>query len=191
MTDTPFPRPTQDPQQRNRTLALLVAVFASSHLDRNIMGILAEPIRLDLGLTDSQLGLMTGLAFAVFYAGLGMPLALWADRGNRRNLIALSVTVWSVMTALCGLAQNYGQLLLARIGVGAGEAGSNPPSHSIIADLWAPHERATAMAIFATGVNFGVLLGFLVGGWANQFWGWRDVHHRRLARRGARPAGVA
>ncbi|MFM7119124.1 MAG: spinster family MFS transporter, partial [Gammaproteobacteria bacterium] len=78
-----------------------------------------------------------------------------------------------VMTALCGLAQNYGQLLLARIGVGAGEAGSNPPSHSIIADLWAPHERATAMAIFATGVNFGVLLGFLVGGWANQFWGWR------------------
>ncbi|MFM7119552.1 MAG: MFS transporter, partial [Gammaproteobacteria bacterium] len=86
MTDTPFPSPTQDPQQRNRTLALLVAVFASSHLDRNIIGILAEPIRLDLGLTDSQLGLMTGLAFAVFYAGLGMPLALWADRGNRRNL---------------------------------------------------------------------------------------------------------
>ena len=149
---------------RGRTLAILVAVFASSHLDRNIMGILAEPIRLDLGLTDSQLGLMTGLAFAIFYATLGMPLAVWADRGNRRNLIALSVAVWSAMTALGGLAQNYWQLLVTRIGVGAGEAGSNPPSHSIIADLWAPHERATAMGIFATGVSFGVLLGFLIGG---------------------------
>lgn len=158
---------------RGRTLAILVAVFASSHLDRNIMGILAEPIRLDLGLSDSQLGLMTGLAFALFYAGLGMPLALWADRGNRRNLIALSVAVWSAMTALGGLAQTYWQLLVTRIGVAAGEAGSNPPSHSIIADLWAPHERATAMGIFATGVSFGVLLGFLIGGWANQWWGWR------------------
>ena len=160
---------------RGRTLAILVAVFASSHLDRNIMGILAEPIRLDLGLSDSQLGLMTGLAFAIFYATLGMPLAMWADRGNRRNLIALSVAVWSAMTALGGLAQNYWQLLITRIGVGAGEAGSNPPSHSIIADLWAPHERATAMGIFATGVSFGVLLGFLIGGWANQWWGWRTT----------------
>lgn len=162
-------------RRRGRALAVLVAVFASSHLDRNIMGILAEPIRLDLGLSDTQLGMMTGLAFAVFYAGLGMPLALWADRGNRRNLIAVSVAVWSVMTALGGLAQNYWQLLASRIGVGIGEAGSNPPSHSIIADLWAPHERATAMGIFATGVSFGVLLGFLVGGWANQWWGWRTT----------------
>ena len=92
-------------RHRGRALAVLVAVFASSHLDRNIMGILAEPIRLDLGLSDTELGLMTGLAFAVFYAGLGMPLALWADRGNRRNLIALSIFVWSAMTALGGLAQ--------------------------------------------------------------------------------------
>lgn len=167
--------PDEALRTRGRTLAILVAVFASSHLDRNIMGILAEPIRLELGLSDSQLGLMTGLAFAVFYAGLGMPLAMWADRRNRRNLIAASVAVWSLMTVAGGLAQNYWQLLVARIGVGAGEAGSNPPSHSIIADLWAPHERATAMGIFATGVSFGVLLGFLVGGWANQWWGWRTA----------------
>lgn len=158
---------------RGRTLALLVVVFASSHVDRNIMGILAEPIRIDLALTDSQLGLMTGLAFALFYATLGMPLAMWADRHDRRNLIAFSVALWSAMTALGGLAQNYWQLLASRIGVGIGEAGSNPPSHSIIADLWAPHERATAMAIFGTGVNLGVLLGFLIGGWVNAWWGWR------------------
>lgn len=165
----------EDRRTRNRTLAILVAVFASSHLDRNVMGILAEHIRLDLHLTDSQLGLMTGLAFAVFYAGLGMPLALWADRHNRRNLIAASIAVWSLMTAMGGLAQTYWQLLISRLGVGAGEAGSSPPSHSIIADLWAPHERATAMGIFATGVNIGVLLGFLVGGWASQWWGWRTA----------------
>ena len=88
-------------------------------------------------------------------------MAMWADRRNRRNLIAFSVFTWSFMTALCGLAANYTQLLLARIGVGVGEAGSNPPSHSIIADLYPPHQRATAMAIFGTGINWGILFAFL------------------------------
>ncbi len=166
-----------DPALRRRgyTLGVLVAVFASSHLDRNIMGILAEPIRLELALTDAQLGAMTGFAFALFYATLGMPMAMWADRRNRRNLIAFSIAMWSAMTAMGGLAQNYWQLLLARIGVGVGEAGSNPPSHSIIADLYAPHERATAMGLFGTGINAGVLLGFLAGGWINQWFGWREA----------------
>ena len=166
-----------DPALRSRryTLTMLVVVFACSHLDRNIMGILAEPIRVDLGLSDSQLGAMTGFAFAAFYATLGMPMAMWADRHNRRNLIALSIALWSAMTALGGLAQNYWQLLAARMGVGVGEAGSNPPSHSIIADLYAPHERATAMGIFGTGVSAGVLLGFLLGGWINQWFGWREA----------------
>lgn len=172
---TPAQEPTAERRARGYTLTMLVVVFASSHLDRNIMGILAEPIRLELGLTDSQLGAMTGFAFAAFYATLGMPMAMWADRHNRRNLIALSIALWSVMTAFGGLAQNYWQLLIARVGVGVGEAGSNPPSHSIIADLYAPHERATAMGIFGTGVSIGVLLGFLVGGWINQLVGWREA----------------
>ena len=160
---------------RRYTLFVLVVVYASSHLDRNIMGILAESIRVDLGLSDSQLGAMTGFAFAAFYATLGMPMAMWADRHNRRNLIAVSIALWSAMTALGGLAQNYWHLLIARIGVGVGEAGSNPPSHSIIADLYAPHERATAMGVFGMGVGAGILLGFLAGGWINQWFGWREA----------------
>lgn len=159
--------------QRRYTLFMLVVVFTSSHVDRQIMGILGQPIKESLMISDTQLGLLTGIMFAVFYATLGMPMAVWADRNNRRNLIAFSVFLWSLMTALCGLASNYLQLLLLRIGVGVGEAGSNPPSHSMIADLYPPERRSTAMAIFGTGVNWGILLGFLVGGWVNEFFGWR------------------
>lgn len=160
-------------RQRNYTLGVLVLVFTSSHIDRQIVAILGQPIKEALSISDTQLGLLTGVMFALFYATLGMPMAMWADRRNRRNLIAFSIAVWSGMTALCGLAQNYGQLLLARIGVGVGEAGSNPPSHSIIADLYGPTERATALAIFGTGVNAGIMLGFLIGGWVNEWLGWR------------------
>jgi len=139
------------------------------------MGILGQPIKESLLISDTQLGLLTGLLFAVFYATLGMPMAMWADRNNRRNLITFSVFTWSFMTAICGLAQNFWQLALARIGVGVGEAGSNPPSHSIIADLYPPEERTTAMAIFGTGINWGILLGFLIGGWVAEWYGWRTV----------------
>lgn len=159
--------------QRRYTLFMLVVVFTSSHVDRQIMGILGQPIKESLMISDTQLGLLTGIMFALFYATLGMPMAMWADRHNRRNLIAFSVFLWSLMTALCGLASNYMQLLLLRIGVGVGEAGSNPPSHSMIADLYPTERRSTAMAIFGTGVNWGILLGFLVGGWVNEFFGWR------------------
>lgn len=159
--------------QRRYTLFMLVVVFASSHVDRQIMGILGQPIKESLNLSDTQLGLMTGFMFALFYATLGMPMAMWADRGNRRNIIALAISLWSAATAACGIVQNYWQLMLARIFVGVGEAGSNPPSHSIIADLYAPNVRATAMAIFATAVNIGILIGFLLGGWVNEWIGWR------------------
>lgn len=152
---------------------MLVVVFTSSHVDRQIMGILGQPIKESLAISDTQLGLLTGIMFALFYATLGMPMAMWADRHNRRNLIAFSVFTWSFMTALCGYAQNFIQLLLARIGVGVGEAGSSPPSHSMIADLYPPEQRATAMSIFGTGVNWGILIGFLVGGWINEWYGWR------------------
>jgi predicted MFS family arabinose efflux permease len=160
-------------RQRNYTLGVLVLVFTSSHIDRQIVAILGQPIKESLAISDTQLGLLTGVMFALFYATLGMPMAMWADRRNRRNLIAFSIALWSGMTALCGMAQNYMQLLLARIGVGVGEAGSNPPSHSIIADLYAPAERATALAIFGTGVNAGIMLGYLIGGWVNEWLDWR------------------
>ena len=148
-------------------------VFTSSHIDRNIIAILLQPIKETFLISDTQLGFLTGVTFALFYATLAMPMAMWADRHNRRNLIAFSISIWSLMTAFCGLAFQYWQLLLFRIGVGVGEAGSNPPSHSIISDLFSPAERGTAMAIFATGVNIGVMLGFLIGGWVNEWLNWR------------------
>ena len=110
-------------------LAVLVLVFTSSHVDRQIMGILLEPIKNDLGASDTQMGFLIGLTFALFYATLGMPIAMLADRGNRRNIITWAITIWSFMTIACGYAQSFAQLALARIGVGIGEAGSSPPSH--------------------------------------------------------------
>lgn len=156
-------------------LGVLVLVFTSSHVDRQIMGILLEPIKQDLGATDTQMGLLVGLTFALFYATLGMPIAMLADRSNRRNIIAWAITIWSVMTVACGYAQSFMQMVLMRIGVGIGEAGSNPPSHSMISDMFPMEERATAMSIFAMGVNFGVLIAFLGGGWMSEHWGWRTT----------------
>jgi MFS family permease len=164
-----------DDVKRHRTYALIILtlIYMSSHLDRSIVGILAQPIKEDLGLSDTQIGIVGGFAFAMFYATLGIPLALLADRTNRRNIIAGAVTVWSVMTAVCGLAGNFLHLVLARIGVGVGEAGSSPQSHSMIADMYAPHERSRAMAVYALGVPFGIMLGFMIGGYVSTHWGWR------------------
>lgn len=161
------------PQYRRYAMLLLVLVFTSSHVDRQILAILLQPIKMELQLSDTQLGFLSGVAFAIFYATLGIPMAMWADRGNRRNLIALALATWSGMTALCGLAANFWQLALARIGVGVGEAGSSPPSHSMIADMYPPSERAGAMGTFSLGINFGLMTGFLVGGWISQWYGWR------------------
>jgi MFS family permease len=163
--------------KRHRTYALVILTLAyvSSYLDRTIMGAVAEHIKEDLSLSDTQLGLLTGFAFAVFYATLGVPLAVLSDRMNRRNIVAGAVTVWSIMTAACGLAQNYTQLLIARIGVGIGEAGSSPQSHSMIADMYAEHERSRALAFYALGVYVGGMLGFLIGAPLAEAWGWRPV----------------
>ena len=161
------------PQYRRYAMLLLVLVFTSSHVDRQILAILLQPIKLELQLTDTQLGFLSGVAFAIFYAMLGVPLAMWADRGNRRNLIALALATWSGMTAVCGMATNFWQLALARIGVGIGEAGSSPPSHSMIADMYPPAERASAMGTFSLGINLGLMTGFLAGGWISQWYGWR------------------
>ncbi|MDQ2893958.1 MAG: MFS transporter [Pseudomonadota bacterium] len=160
-------------RRRTLTLALLTLVYFFSYMDRQILAILLELIKADLHLSDTQLGMLSGLAFAIFYAGLGIPVARLADRTNRRNIIAIALAIWSAMTALCGLAQNFGQLLAARIGVGVGEAGSSPPSHSIIADLYPPEQRASAMAIYATGVVLGGGFGTMIGGMAAGAFGWR------------------
>jgi len=154
-------------------VGVLTAVYASSQVDRQIMAIVLQPIKLELGATDTQMGFLVGLTFALFYATLGMPIAMLADRSNRRNIITAAISVWSAMTVLCGYAGNFIQLTFARIGVGVGEAGSTPPSHSIISDLFPPEKRGTAMGVFSLGVNFGILIAYLTGGWLSDNWGWR------------------
>jgi predicted MFS family arabinose efflux permease len=161
------------PATRNYALGVLVVVYTFNFIDRQILSILLEPIKLELGLSDTALGLLTGFAFALFYATLGIPIARYADKNNRRNLIALALAIWSGMTALSGLAQNFWQLLAARIGVGVGEAGCSPPAHSMIADYFPAENRATALGIYSLGIPVGILFGFLAGGWLNEFFGWR------------------
>ena len=163
------------PLSLHLVLAVLLVVYIFNFLDRQIVNILAEPIRSDLGLSDTQIGLMTGIAFAAFYTFLGIPIARYADRPstNRVGLIAGALVIWSGMTALCGQAQNFVQLLLARIGVGVGEAGCSPAAHSLIADLAPPEKRASALAIYALGIPIGTLLGMLIGGLLADSYGWR------------------
>ena len=153
----------------------LLVVYIFNFIDRQIVNILAEPIKRDLGLTDTQLGLMTGLAFAMFYTVLGIPIARYADRpkSDRVGIIALSLAFWSGMTALCGLAQNFGQMLLARIGVGVGEAGCTPAAMSLITDTVPPEKRSSAIAFYGLGVPIGSLLGMVVGGQLYDAYGWR------------------
>ncbi|MDG2412134.1 MAG: MFS transporter [Halioglobus sp.] len=165
--------PYQSAAARRYALVLLTVVYAFNFIDRQLLAILQESIKTDLGLSDGQLGLLAGFAFAIFYVTAGIPIARWADRSNRRNIVAGAVFLWSFMTAISGFTQNYVQLLLARIGVGVGEAGGSPPSHSIISDIFPPEKRASAMGFYSTGVNIGILFGFLLGGWLNEFFGWR------------------
>jgi MFS family permease len=160
---------------RRYALSVLIVVYTFNFIDRQILSILMEPIKQDLGLSDTQLGLLSGFAFAMFYATLGIPIARYADRSNRRNLIALALAVWSAMTAVSGLAQNFWHLLLARIGVGVGEAGCSPPAHSMIADYYPAESRATALGLYSLGIPVGILFGFLAGGWINEFFGWRTA----------------
>jgi MFS family permease len=156
-----------------RVLLILLLAYIFNFIDRQIIGILAVPIKADLELSDSQLGLMGGLAFALFYTGLGIPIAWLADRYSRVNIIAVSVAVWSAFTAVCGLAHNFWQLFLARMGVGIGEAGGVAPSYSLIADYFPPERRARALAIFSFGIPIGSALGIFFGGWIATNVDWR------------------
>lgn len=173
MTSPALPQAAPKISGRAWILAVLTLTYTFNHVDRQILVILLEPIKTELGLRDSQLGMLSGLAFAAFYATLGIPVAMWADRGNRRNIIAIALGLWSAMTALSGLAQNYWHLLLARMGVGVGEAGGTPPATSMIADLYPPQERATALGIYTSGIGIGIMAGFAIGGYVNELYGWR------------------
>lgn len=158
-------------------LWILLLVYIFNFIDRQIVNILAEPIAKDLNLSDTQIGLMTGLAFALFYTVLGIPIARYADnpKSSRPLIIAIALTIWSGMTVLCGMATSYIQLLLARIGVGVGEAGCTPAAHSLIADTVPAEKRSSALAFYGLGIPIGSLLGMMVGGVLNDTIGWRNA----------------
>jgi predicted MFS family arabinose efflux permease len=160
--------------RRHGLLLLLMATYATSYMDRQILSILQEPIRRDLHLTDSQLGLLTGFSFALFYAVLGIPIGQLVDRWIRRNILAVSMFGWSVMTAATSLAPSFGFMLLTRIGVAVGEAGVTPTGVSLISDRYPAHQRASAIALFVgVGGPLGGLIGFIWGGLCAPAFGWR------------------
>jgi len=157
------------------TLGLLLVIYVVNHIDRQVMTILAESIRVDLDLSDTQLGLLMGGGFAIFYTFAGIPIARFADRSNRSNIIAAALVIWSAMTVASGLARNFGQLMAARIGVGIGEAGCTPPAHSIISDSFPPERRATALSTYQLGVPIGTLFGLVAGGYLAEGLGWQTA----------------
>jgi len=165
--------PYLKPAYRWYVLALLTLVYTFNFVDRQIVVILQEQIRADLSLMDWQLGLLSGLVFAIFYSVLGLPIAHISESVGRKRVVATALAVWSLMTALSGAAQNFVHLLLLRIGVGIGEAGGSPPSHSMISDIFPLRRRALALSIFSMGVYFGYLLAYGFGGWVAQSLGWR------------------
>ncbi|MGI9345696.1 MAG: spinster family MFS transporter, partial [Gammaproteobacteria bacterium] len=165
--------PQVSTQYKYYVLSFLLVIYIVNFLDRQVLSILLEPIKQDMGLTDSQLGLLGGVAFGIFYATFGIPLARLADRMSRTSLLAICLALWSLMTAVSGMARNFTDLLLARIGVGVGEAGASPISHSILADIFPLSQRGTALSIYALGIPIGTLIGFALGGVLAEEFGWR------------------
>lgn len=161
------------PARAGVMMAMLLIAYTLNFIDRQIIGILAVPIKADLGLSDGQLGLMGGLAFALFYSGLGIPIARLADRKDRGLIMAVSLALWSLMTAMCGLAQNFVQLFLARLGVGVGEAGGVAPAYSLISDIFPAEQRARALAVYSFGIPIGSASGIVFGGLIATLIDWR------------------
>ena len=154
-------------------LGVLLVAYVFAFIDRQLMTILLEPIKAEFGASDTAMGFLSGFAFAVFFGTLGVPVARLADKWSRRNVLAISMVIWSATTALCGLAANFWQLALMRVGVGIGEAGGTPPSHSLIASYFPVNERSTAMGIFGTGSQIGILIGMFGGALIAVEMGWR------------------
>ncbi len=165
----------QSSNYRNIALILLMLVYVFNFVDRTIIGILSPYIKDDLDLTYEQLGLLKGFAFALFYTVVGIPIAWLADRYNRVRIVAISLTLWSFFTALSGVATNFFQMAIMRVGVGVGEAGGSPPSHSIISDLFPASERARALAIYSMGIPVGVMFAYFVAGAMVETYGWRNT----------------
>lgn len=163
------------PGYRNYVITLMLMVYIVNFVDRQIFSILIEPIRADIHLSDTQLGLLGGIAFAIFYTFAGIPIARWADVGVRKNIVALALVIWSGMTMFTGTAKSFSGLMLARIGVGVGEAGCSPPIHSLISDYFPPEKRATALSIYSLGIPIGGAIGTLAGGWIGAEYGWRTA----------------
>jgi predicted MFS family arabinose efflux permease len=163
------------PAYKYHVLAVLLCGYTLNSFDRSILSLLLEPIGREFGASDTQLGLLSGLAFAVFYSTLAIPVAALADRWHRRNVIVLSALLWTLMTALCGMAGSFMLLLFARMGVGMGEAGAGPASHALLSGYFPKAQRATALGIFALGAPAGTMLAGLFGGWGGEHLGWRTT----------------
>ncbi len=157
----------------------VVLLFAAANvfnfLDRQLLAIALQPIKEELQVSDTAMGFLTGIAFALFYSTAGLPLARWADRGTRRTLMWLGIALWSGMTALCGAARSFAELAAARVGVGVGEAALTPAAHSLISDYFEPEQRARALAVYTIGAQLGLLVGLGLGGFAIDAWGWRTA----------------
>ena len=154
-------------------MAMFLLVYIVNFVDRQIFSILIEPIKQEIELSDTQLGLLGGIAFALFYTFAGIPIARWADVGTRKNIVAAAILIWSAMTMFTSTAKSFGGLLLARVGVGIGEAGCSPPIRSMISDYFPEQKRATALAVYSMGIPIGGAIGTLAGGWIGEYYGWR------------------
>lgn len=162
-------------REARTALGWLCAIYALNVADRQILSVLAQPVKKDLGLSDTQMGLLLGLTFALLYSVLGIPMARWADRHVRTRLIAIGLTFWAAMTALSGFARSFAQLALARVGVGIGEASYMPATYSLLSDHFPPERRATALGILHMGPALGILVGNVAGGWLAEHFGWRTA----------------
>lgn len=177
MTKSQLPQPLGLTRQPYFVLTLLICIYTFNVLDRQIVSILAQPIKAELGLSDTQLGLLTGLAFAFFYSVFGIPVGWLADKYGRVRIMAAACVIWSVFSTSCGFAQSFAQLAAARMGVGVGEAGGAPPSYALISDYFPPNKRAAALGLFSFGAPIGILIGTAVGGWVAAEFGWRAAFY--------------
>ncbi|MCA3716160.1 MFS transporter [Phenylobacterium sp.] len=166
-------RPVYSNNYKTVVLTLLVTAYTFNFIDRTIISTIGQAIKVDLKITDTQLGLLGGLYFALLYTFLGIPIARFAERFNRVNIISAAIVIWSGFTALCGTATSFVMLAAYRFGVGFGEAGLNPPAHSLISDYFEPKKRASALAVYALGIPVGTMLGAVAGGWLAQNFSWR------------------
>jgi MFS family permease len=158
---------------RNYLLGILLVALAFNSVDRVALGLMLQSLKADLSLSDTQLGLLSGIAFSLFYSVMGVPIARWADRGNRVMVLSLTTALWSVAMALCGLTHSYLQLMLVRVGVAVGEAGCIPAAHSLIPDYFSRTERPRAVAIYTVGGTLGAVTAYFLAGWLNESFGWR------------------